>query len=279
MGDEALMRGAVKRAEESGYGDIRVLYRRGGSKKYGAKLVSRYSPVGVIRAVAETNALVFGGGTLLQDRTSRRSLFYYLSLIGLAKAFGKPWEMWSGGIGELRGERGRVITGKYLRDCRHIGVRDRASYRVAGELVGDPERIFLEDDLSVSTKACQKEWGEYLKRCYGITRKYIIAAPKGGEIDRHYREMMRHIKSETDKGALAVICSLYPGQDREICERMADKCGGIFIEKISPEEFRYLSSGAMCVVGMRLHSLIFASMSGTPYIGIGDDIKIKAYNV
>ena len=46
--------------------------------------------------------LLSGGGSLLQDVTSLRSLFYYLFIITLGKLAGKKVMLYSHGIGPIR---------------------------------------------------------------------------------------------------------------------------------------------------------------------------------
>ena len=46
-----------------------------------AELVNRRSLRSVLRSIGRVDAVVFGGGSLLQDSTSLRSLIYYLVII------------------------------------------------------------------------------------------------------------------------------------------------------------------------------------------------------
>ena len=39
--------------------------------------------------ILKSNRVIFGGGSLFQDHTSRKSLYYYLSLLALALVFKK----------------------------------------------------------------------------------------------------------------------------------------------------------------------------------------------
>ena len=56
----------------------------------------------VLGALRSCDALLSGGGSLLQDRTSTRSLMYYLSIIWGAELFGKPVMLYANGIGPVR---------------------------------------------------------------------------------------------------------------------------------------------------------------------------------
>ena len=40
--------------------------------------VYRFNPLGIIRAMKDSELIISGGGSLLQDVTSKRSLLYYL---------------------------------------------------------------------------------------------------------------------------------------------------------------------------------------------------------
>jgi len=56
--------------------------------RLGVDSVARFSPTAVARALARCHLFVFGGGSLLQDVTSFRSLLYYQALFALALALG-----------------------------------------------------------------------------------------------------------------------------------------------------------------------------------------------
>ncbi|MBM3457741.1 MAG: polysaccharide pyruvyl transferase CsaB, partial [Armatimonadetes bacterium] len=53
------------------------------------RAVPRFHPVAVLAAVRASDLVLSGGGSLLQDRTSMKSLLYYLSVLILAKRLGK----------------------------------------------------------------------------------------------------------------------------------------------------------------------------------------------
>ena len=68
---------------------------------YGLDAVPRFQVWKVLRALRQCDALLSGGGSLLQDRTSTRSLLYYLSIIRLAERFHKPVMLYANGIGPV----------------------------------------------------------------------------------------------------------------------------------------------------------------------------------
>ena len=67
-------------------------------KQYGLDAVPRFRALRVFRALWKGDALLSGGGSLLQDATSTRSLVYYLSVIHCARLLHKPVMLYANGI-------------------------------------------------------------------------------------------------------------------------------------------------------------------------------------
>ena len=90
LGDEATLRGMIGLLRRAGFGRITVLSRdpRATARREGVKAVFRYAPLRILWAIARSDLFLFGGGTLLQDKTSKRSLLYYDFISRLAKAAG-----------------------------------------------------------------------------------------------------------------------------------------------------------------------------------------------
>lgn len=81
--------------------------------KHGVKAISRLSPLPIIKALKGCDLLISGGGSLLQDVTSDRSLYYYLSIIRMAKWFNRPVMLYAQGIGPLLRERAKKLWPKF----------------------------------------------------------------------------------------------------------------------------------------------------------------------
>ncbi len=56
---------------------------------YDIEAVNRFGIKGVVRAIKDCDLFISGGGSLLQDVTSTRSLLYYITLMKLAKLYKK----------------------------------------------------------------------------------------------------------------------------------------------------------------------------------------------
>ena len=78
-------------------------------QRFSVETVPRRSLPLVLKALRRCRALVLGGGSLLQDSTSFKSLLYYAALIGAARLQDKPVLLWGQGLGPLQRRR-RVST-------------------------------------------------------------------------------------------------------------------------------------------------------------------------
>jgi polysaccharide pyruvyl transferase CsaB len=78
--------------------------------RFGVATVPRRRLKAVLAALGRCRALVLGGGSLLQDATSFRSLVYYGALISAARLQGKPVLLWAQGLGPLRRRRSRLLV-------------------------------------------------------------------------------------------------------------------------------------------------------------------------
>ena len=87
-GDEAMLTAIVEglRSEQQDV-QITVLSGKPGitANKHRVQSIHRFNGWEIFRAMRKTDLLLSGGGSLLQDVTSRRSLFYYLSILMLAR--------------------------------------------------------------------------------------------------------------------------------------------------------------------------------------------------
>jgi polysaccharide pyruvyl transferase CsaB len=101
---------------------------------YGICALPRLELRTVRRAIRESDALILGGGSLLQDATSLRSLLYYLALIrwGL-RAHGRVLLVGQG-VGPLRRRLGRRLTARLLQRVPFLSVRDADSARLLSSL-------------------------------------------------------------------------------------------------------------------------------------------------
>jgi hypothetical protein len=97
------------------------------SQTYGVQAVHRMKLREVLQAIRQSDGLISGGGSLLQDATGRMSIPYYLGIIKLAQWFGKPTFIYAQGIGPVNRTIFNPFIRSIFRKCRYISVRDEES--------------------------------------------------------------------------------------------------------------------------------------------------------
>ena len=286
MGDDALLRAAVRRAERE-YPNVPIcaLTKNGkrDSRKFGVRCVCRHSPIAVVREIRRAQAVVFGGGTLLQNGTSRRSLAYYLKILSLAKNANIPTELWGNGIDNVRGRRFRKMTARALSECRYVGLRDRESMEAAVRLIRhfgyEMPPMALEDDLAFGTPPCGEDRLSYILSALGLEYDTPIAviAIRGTEKKGYRGIMEKHVSALAIEGVTPVFLPMFPMEDLEACRNLCDDKGGVIAYPIGASDAAALIRHATVVLAMRYHALVFAASVGTPFVGYGAEPKIERF--
>ena len=288
-GDDALLYGAIARARESYQRySVCALTARGrcDEERFGIKCVRRKSPLPVLRTISRAQIFVFGGGTLLQDSTSKRSLLYYLFLLRYAQHHGVRCELWANGIGPLRVRLLRILTSRALGGCSYIGVRDARSglcvYALTG---GNCVRPVVESDLAVGTEASGEERVSFLMKRLGLSEKrpFAVAALRGRNFIKMGREerrelerLVKTIRAIKASGVEIVFVELCPREDSLLTEHVRKAIGGTVVSGLSPSDLVGVFSKAKIVCASRYHALVFARLAGTPFISFGTDPKLIA---
>lgn len=81
----------------------------------------------VFLEIKKCDILITGGGSLLQDVTSLKSLLYYLFIINMALFLNKRVIIFAQGIGPINSKFGQILTKFALRKCTLVTVRDEKS--------------------------------------------------------------------------------------------------------------------------------------------------------
>lgn len=153
-GDEAVLLAMLQALERKGraFGiAVRPVVLSAAPEKtaaaYGVEAAHRMRPTDVLRTLARCDGLISGGGSLLQDVTSARTIPYYLGLLFLAQRMGKPTFVYAQGVGPVRRPAFLRMIGHVVGRCRYVSVRDEESAalleqagvrRDAVEVVADP---------------------------------------------------------------------------------------------------------------------------------------------
>lgn len=126
-------------------------------EKYDVKTYNFKKPFEIIKAIFNCDILISGGGSLLQNKTSNFSLFYYLSILLIAKLLFKKTIIFAQGIEPINGKLQTFITKSVLKTVNFISVRDEnslnllKSWKLNPILVSDPIYSIIEN-IKISNK-------------------------------------------------------------------------------------------------------------------------------
>lgn len=230
--------------------------------------IGRKNPFSILWALLRCRMLVSGGGSLLQDATSKRSLLYYTAIIRIARFLGVQVFVYANGIGPLTDCK-RSQTA--LRCAHAISVRDPDSLYAVFAMGIDPEKVFLSADPVFLL------YPQIVADPPSPEKKYFVVSLRtccGGQIEED--TVVRACRKLQETGLQAVFVSMQDTYDRALCLRVCGHCGGVMADRMSAASFAAFLSGAQFVISMRLHCILMAALSGTPAVALSYDCKIDS---
>lgn len=312
-GDEAVLQSILLALAEEGERaglDVRPVVLSGDpewtKRMYGVEAVHRMKPAEVLAAIRSSDGLISGGGSLLQDATGKLTVPYYLAILKLAQWLGKPTFIYSQGIGPVGR---RAFFGPIRRTfarCAYISVRDRESADllrrmgltapvdvVPDPVMGLPLRSMAAGEGAAAEKAASVSAPDAPSadspasavkaekpapvigvsvRFWNADRSELAAVAEAlNRIRRDRRVEVRflpfHLPSDEEAS-------------REVVRRMgAEQAPDVRIASGLEHPQAMLAAVGACdlMIGMRLHSLIYAASQHVPVVGLSYDPKIDQF--
>ncbi|MBE6535436.1 MAG: glycosyltransferase [Ruminococcaceae bacterium] len=286
MGDDVLLARAVARARKK-YPALPISALTASPyvcrRKFGVRCVPRGSLICILRETKRAEVVVFGGGTLLQNGTSRRSLWYYLFILRLAEKRGKRVELWGNGVEKIKGKFSRRVTAIALSRCAFLGLRDRESvkevYALLNEFGKDAPSIRLESDLAASAFPENSQNAKYTLARLGISgsERFAAVALRGGENKESLQQLRVFLNALCADGIKLIFVVMYPAEDLKVTLKMCESLDGILAYPLGAADVQAIMRRCTLVCGMRYHALVFAHSVGTPFIGFGGGEKIRRF--
>ena len=251
-------------------------------EKYGINAVSRNHFKDVIDTIKSSDFVISGGGSLLQDVTSSRSLIYYLAIIYLAKRLGKKTMFYGNGFGPITKPSNRKLAKRIVDKVDIITVRDCKSKEEL-RLLGVKKDITITADVTFAMDLPPKEIVETIYRNEGIdkTKKIAGISVRKWYGQYVYKEVIARICEDLiDKNYEVVFVPMQYPEDVHISKEIADLMSEkpkIIEGKYNPKETMGIIGELDLLIGMRLHSLIFAAIAAVPMIGLEYDPKILSF--
>lgn len=256
-------------------------------RMYGIRSAHRFKWWELRREMKRTDLFLFGGGTLLQDRTSTRSIRYYLYTLSLAKKYGKRTMIYANGLGPVSGSGNRRLTTEALSSATLVTLRDEASLRYAEELGVKNDRMVVTQDPVFALEPCEEARRAEICRAEGLpTDQPLIGISvrnwNGAEgLQGAVAETVVHLEK---KGFGVVLIPMQQPHDVRISEdirALATERGArpesihVIRGVYRVEEMIGIISGMQAMIAMRLHAIIYAALSGVPPVGLSYAPKIE----
>jgi len=225
-----------------------------------------------------------GGGSLIQDVTSSRSLYYYLFTLVAAKSFGCRVIMYGCGIGPINKSFNRRLAASILNKTTEIiTLRDSVSYDVLKQMKVDKPQIYLSADPTIKlAKATDKQ----VQAAFEL-ENVPVDIPKIGFCLRNWPTFAnpQAIAAAADYaynhyGLAPVFLPIELPKDIGAAQQVTEYMNAPYyacMHQHSVEDLIGMLGSMDLVIGMRLHSLIFATAGGAPVIGISYDIKVGSF--
>lgn len=223
----------------------------------------------IIGAIAKSDVLVSGGGSLLQDITSLKSLIYYLLVILIGLFLRKKVIIFAQGIGPINNPFGKFLTKNILKHCNYISVRDEKSlellknWGINADLVCDPifsttvDSVPKEDIVAVQLRDFRTMNEDFIDR---LAQKISKEFP-----DKNLE-----------------IYSFQDSIDLEVCKKFEKAINMLnpdikttLFTNLTNEEIIYHLSRAKYLIAMRFHAIIVGLLAKSKILAINYDIKVE----
>jgi len=235
--------------------------------------------------MARTRLYINGGGSLMQDVTSRRSLWFYLFTIQAAKCLGNKVQMYGCGIGPIQYPSNRTLTARIIqRSADVITLRDTHSAQELASMGVDHPQVILAADPTVILPAAPAPVVDGLLERSGLDPqgRYIgfTLRPWPGFEEKAEVFAAAAQRAYDVYGLTPVFIPIEPRLDVSAARLVAQKltCPFHILDETGTSAHTIgLLSRMQVVVSMRLHALVFAAGQGVPLVGVVYDQKISSF--
>ncbi len=286
-GDDSILKAMVDSLSQK-RPDLRILALSNDPQEtktvYGIDAINRFNLFKIFWAMRKTRLLISGGGSLIQDVTSDKSLAYYLTIIGMAKRLGAKVMLYANGIGPITNEANHSKIEKVLNSVDLITLREPSSLEELRNFNVTKPKILVTADPAFNLVPASSEESAMLVEKAGIPagKKYCGIAIRpwkyaSSDMEQIIADTADYIKTKYDIEPLFIPMQEHNDTpiSQSIISLMKEK-GYLLRGVVTPQQLLGIVGGAEFIIGMRLHTLIYAAKTSTPVIGLTYDPKVDA---
>ena len=256
--------------------------------KFRINSINRLNIYRIIKTMRRSRLFVYGGGTLIQESTSTRSLYYYLFMIWMARKLGLNVMLYANGIEPIKKYINRIVTRKIMNKVNLITLREEESLEELKKLKITNPRIEITADPALGIEPASNEKVNAILKQEGIPQSSLLVGFSARKWDGFKKNEEKNAVSviartadfmAEEYGAVPVFIPMQP-QDKIILQDVASlmKHRGYLINgAYDVGEMLGLTGRMSMVIGMRLHSLVFSAAMGVPVIGLGYEPKVESF--
>lgn len=254
--------------------------------EYNIESVQRFNALELLKAIIRSDIILSGGGTLIQNNTSTRSLMYYLGIIKVGKFFGKRVMLYANGIGPVTGSLNRYLVKLVVNSVDLITLREEFSENDLRAIGVTKPHIYITADAAFTIRSTEPERARELLAAEGIPLdRDIIGVSirnwnKAKDGERYVKEIAKACDNMVLEGKTVLLIPMQFPKDVDISKRLVNEMSQkayILKDGYSPAEIVGIIGQTKLVLSMRLHTLLFAAIQDVPMIGIIYDSKVEYY--
>lgn len=248
---------------------------------YGVSAVHRMRFSELSQALRQCDGLISGGGSLLQDATGLKTIPYYLAVLKLAQFYRKPTFIYAQGIGPVHRRFFYTPIRHVFDRCRYISVRDEESASLLATIGVPRQRIEVVPDPVMGLPL--KSGSVRTLR----TKPIIGVSVRFWNRDRSELDSLaRSLRTIAERRPVTIRMLPFHLPDDAEASRYVIERTGILSEQANieirdgvfhPQDMLAEVGDCDLLIGMRLHSLIYAASQQVPLLGISYDPKIEQF--
>ncbi|NSW90384.1 MAG: polysaccharide pyruvyl transferase CsaB [Firmicutes bacterium] len=285
IGDEALLM-AIIQDLQTYIEDIKMVVLSNNPMEtrllYSTYSINRLNLIKIVKAMKNSRMFMYGGGTLIQENTSTRSLIYYLGIIWIAKKIGLKVMLYANGIEPINKYINKRLTKKILNKVDMITLREEASKIELQKLGICKPQVIVTADPAFTIEPCSKTeiekifvdegidlhgpiMGFSVRKWHGYKNYVEVIARTADYVVEKYNTNPVFLPMQHPNDLLII---------KSIVSKMKHK-GYIIENKYDVSQVMGITSKMDILIGMRLHALIFAVSLGIPVVGLVYEPKVQ----
>ncbi|MCL2355820.1 MAG: polysaccharide pyruvyl transferase CsaB [Defluviitaleaceae bacterium] len=257
------------------------------TRDYGVFAIHRLNFFRVRRYMKRSRLIVYGGGSLMQDITSTRSLVYYTFLVHLAKHAGMRVMLYGNGIGPIIKPRNEKKVRRALNKCDYISLRDPESLEFIKKIGVKNPNVAVSIDPVFNIAEAEAEplfagdTSEELLHSLEAENCFAVSLRPWQYNEPGFIEKIAHaINHAAENYNLTPLLIPMHLMDVPILKETAKRlhCRHEILTKVYDyKTIIAIIARTRFAICMRLHALIYAAGAGVPIIGLVYDPKVAGF--